>query len=270
MKKKNISFRQALDWTTSVLGLSKKQFDFQIELPFGGFYRKYTKQKENPETEIETYSDSVLEPFANKFNIMFFADGIDFETQEFYNIGLDIESGRIAIPIFTFDNKLAGIMGRKNDPNCPKEERYLPIIPCAKSLTLFGWNQNYEYIQSKDILYVFESEKSVMQLNSIINVNRKSTNIKGCNGLAVGGCCISNVQAKYIKSLIMDVVVGFDEDREENQIVAEAQKLKILNNRVGYIWDGNNEVLRKGSKMSPTDGGKDMFQELTKNYIKWI
>lgn len=47
-------------------------------------------------------------------------------------------------------------------------------------------------------------------------------------------------------------------------------KNPLFKNRVGYIYDGDNEFLPKGSKASPTDLGQDIFKSLIKYKIKWI
>ena len=93
------------------------------------------KEIQEPEYSMQTYDTSILDEYAGKYNLMFFRDGINFQTQEHFNVGFDIETLRITVPEYTLDGKLCGIMGRLNDSNCAKEERWLPIIPCSRSLT---------------------------------------------------------------------------------------------------------------------------------------
>jgi len=160
---------------------------------------------------------------------------------------------------------LCGVMGRLNDTKCSKDERWLPIIPCSRSLTLYGYHHNYDFIQQKNIVVVGESEKFVQQLHSM------GSRI----GLATCGCDISDVQAKYLKSLMTKkIVLAYDEGLEEDNVRMQAEKLVLNNavfkNKVGYICDKNNLILPKGSKASPSDLGKDAFLELMKNHVVWL
>ena len=196
---------------------------------------------------------------------MFRHDGIDFDTQKVFGVGYDIETQRITVPEYTLDGKLCGIMGRLNDKHCDKAERWLPIIPCSRSLTLYGYHRNYADIQDKNIVIIGESEKFVQQLYSM-----------GCKtGLALCGCDVSTIQAKYIKSLMTSrVVLALDEGIAEDQIRSQAEKLITKNamftNKVGYIYDKDNKILAKDSKASPSDLGKQAFAELCKYNIVWL
>ena len=70
------------------------------------------------------------------------------------------------------------------------------------------------------------------------------------------------------------IVLALDEGLEEEQVREEAKKLKscnkMINTKVGYIYDRTNDVLSKGAKQSPSDLGKEAFEELYKNHIVWI
>ena len=85
-----------------------------------------------------------------------------------------------------------------------------------------------------------------MQLNSMY-----------CNiGLATCGDNISPVQEKYIKALNTSrIVLAYDEGLEEDYIRSQAEKLIVDNcfmkNKVGYVYDKNNDILKKGQKQSP-------------------
>jgi hypothetical protein len=264
-KRKNLNFPKSLEYVASQLGLSKKQFNNKVILPFGGFYKKLTKQQNEPELAMPTYEEEALDPYQNKFNTMFFHDGISFQTQQEFQVGFDLETMRITIPIRTLDGKLCGIMGRLNDKHCADEERWLPIIPCSRSLTLYGYTQNYSFIQEKQLVVIGEAEKFVQQMHTM------GSHI----GLAVCGHNISATQAAYIKGLMLPkVIVAFDEGLEEESVREQAKKVRmnntVITNKVGYIWDANNEILPKGSKTSPTDLGKEAFVRLVNHYIKWL
>ena len=265
MKNENLSFPKALNYVAEFLGLSKQSLNQKIKYPFSGFYKGLMREIREPENEMETFDESILKDYQNKFNLMFYKDGIDFHTQKEFNVGFDLETQRITVPEYTLDGRLCGIMGRLNDSKCDKSERWLPIIPCSRSLTLYGYHKNYAEIQKKNLVVIGESEKFVQQLHSM-----------GCNiGLSLCGCDISTVQAKYIKSLMTSrIILALDEGLDEDQIRAQAEKLitnnAMFQNKVGYILDKENLLIPKGSKGSPSDFGKDIFSKLCKSHVIWI
>ena len=265
MKTKHLSFPKALKYIAETLGLEKSQFSQKIRYPFGGFYKGLMREIREPEYSMTTYDDSILNDYIGKYNLMFFKDGINFQTQQFFNVGFDIETLRITVPEYTLDGRLCGIMGRLNDSRCPKDERWLPIIPCSRSLTLYGYHHNYETIQQKNIVVVGESEKFVQQLHSMGSYV----------GLATCGCDVSEIQAKHLKALMTSkIILAYDEGLEEDQIRTQAEKLILDNamfrNKVGYVFDRDNLILPKGSKASPSDMGKEAFTELIQRHVIWL
>lgn len=264
MQRKDMNFPNALKWAADYAGLDKEEYDIDIRLPFGGFFQGLVKEISEPEFSMKTYDESELDEYNGFYNTMFLKDGISFESQEKFDIGYDALSNRVTIPIYSLDNKLIGIMGRYNG-KCEKEERWLPIIPCSRSLTIYGFNENYQSIQEKGMAVIFESEKSVMQCHSF-----------GCNiALATSGCHISDTQAKHIKSMFLPkIILAYDEGLNEEDVIAEAEKLKMNNqiykNQVGYIYDREHKYLPEGSKASPSDLGKEVFAKLVKECVVWL
>lgn len=265
MSKKSLNFPRTLEYIADLLGLEKSNFNKSVKVPFAGFYKKLVREIQEPEISMKTYDESILKEYQGKYNSMFFRDGISYKTQEKFNVGYDIWTNRITVPEYTFDGKICGIMGRSIDINCAKEERWLPIIPCSRSLTLYGFHTNYECIQRKNLCVIGESEKFPQQLDTM------GSNV----GLGSCGCYLSDTQVKYIKGLLVGrVILAYDEGLEEEYVREEAKKLKVNNtifhNNVGYIWDSEHQVIPKESKGSPSDYGKDGYLYLMKNCVKWI
>lgn len=239
--------------------------DIHIILPFGGFYKSLIRAAEEPEINMQTFPEAILKHYDNGYSLRFIQDGISIQTQEKFQVGLDFDTLRITVPQWTVSGELAGIMGRSIDKDCPHEKRWLPIIPCSRSLTVFGFTQNYKKIVEKGTCVVFESEKAVMQCDSF-----------GCNvALATCGCHISQTQAKYIKStMAKKIIIAYDEGLDEDFIRKEAQKLvvdnQIIKNKVGYIYDRDNKYLPAGSKLNAADMGKEVFKKLVKECVIWI
>lgn len=264
MQRKDMNFPNALKWAADYAGLDKEEYDIDIQLPFGGFFQGLVREISEPEFSMKTYDESELDEYKGFYNTMFLKDGISFESQDKFNVGYDALSNRITIPIYSLDNKLIGIMGRYNG-KCEKEERWLPIIPCSRSLTIYGFNENYQSTQEKGMAIIGESEKFVMQADSF-----------GCHiALATSGCHISDTQAKHIKSMFLPkIILAYDEGLSEEDIIAEAEKLKMDNqiykNQVGYIYDREHKYLPEGSKASPSDLGKEVFSKLVRECVVWL
>ena len=265
MNKLGISFPDAVAYILNVLGLKNEEFAGKVKLPFGGFYKELSPYKYTNNILLPTYPESILDKYSGRYNTQFLNDGISFETQKKFNIGIDLDTYRITVPQYTSQGELCGIMGRSLDKDCPHESRWLPIIACQRSLTLYGYHQNYAHIAKKDMCIVFESEKAVCQLDSF-----------GCNlGLATCGCHLSTHQSKLIKSLgPKRIILAYDEGIKEEQLIEAAEKLVvdngIMKNHVGYIWDKNNDIIASGSKDNIADVGKYGFTKAIKEKVRWI
>ena len=263
MSEKNYTFPEALRWIAGKLGIGKELLEQKIKLPFGGFYRDIIRDSEEPELNIPTLSNDDLIGYKNAYFTRFLKDGISLEAQEFFDLRYDHENSAILIPIWSLSGDLIGLKARSNDDN--SELRYWAEIPYSKSLTIYGYHQNYPSIAQKKICIVVEAEKSVMQAYSF-----------GCMVVvAVSGHNISSTQAKYIKALMCEkVIIAFDEGLSEEELQAEAKKLqvnnRIIDTKVGYVFDRNNEILKKGSKDSPTDNGQKAFSQLIKHHVVWL
>lgn len=265
MQRRGIGFAAALDYVCSALGLEKKLYAQKVRYPFGGFYRSLVRQIEEPEADIPTLPDEILTAYDTANSLLFVKDGIDALTQEFFCVGYDPYTHRITVPQYTLDGRLCGIMGRLNASDCQKEERWMPLLPCPRSLTLYGYHHNYKTIVQKQTVVVMESEKAVMQARSFGSGVVLST----C------GCHVSQTQARYIKALLPKrIVLGYDEGISEEHLRSECSKLTVnnavLHNKVGYIWDADGEILARGSKSNATDVGREGFGALLKNKVKWL
>lgn len=266
MNRTGKSFPESLKWVAKVLkleqsGLEKKN----IILPFKGFFKKIAGQTRKPELYLKKYDEAILQDYMGYHSLLFNKDGIGYDVQQIFQVGYDVYSNRITIPQWDVNGNLVGIMGRLNSEDAPKESRWLPVIPCQRSLTLFGYHFNYADIQEKQICLIGESEKFVMQTRSM--------GIR--NTLATCGCDISSMQARYIKALMCKaIVLCYDEGLEESQLIKQARKLQVdtplYKNRVGFIYDPRNEILEKGSKKSPSDLGIEALRSLLKINIRWI
>lgn len=262
--KKNISFPQSVKFISDVVDFKEvDQEDY--ELPFGGFYKKIKKFRENNGVILETYPESVLEDYLVIPNKMFLQDGISSEVQMKYKLAYDVASDRIVIGWRNSSGEIIGLMGRLNKREVEDgENKYFPIIQFPKSKSLFGFSENYKHIQEKGTCYIFEAEKSPMRFESM----------GFPYGVALGGSNLSEYQSNNIKSLFVKrIIIGLDEGLDEEISMEMAKKLKMNNffkNEVYYIYDKNNLIVPKKSKYSPVDLPKQDFEMLLRQCLKKI
>jgi hypothetical protein len=263
--KLNESFTKTLNVLADIVNFKEESQFESITLPFGGFYKKISRLRNDGDFDLETYSDEILHHFESIPNLLFYEDGILPEIQKQYGIGYDSVTSRISVPWYSMDGKLCGVMGRLNKKDVTEHEvKWFPIIPFPKSKTLYGFVNNYYSMQNKEIVMIGESEKSTLQLAS-----------KGLNiGVSLGGSFLSEVQANNIKSLFpKKIIVMMDEGLEEDHSREIANQLKVdafYKNEVGYVFDKQNKYLPKDSKLAPADLNTNNLKKLINDCTIWI
>lgn len=263
MQEKKCNFSKALQWVIKTTGVKPKKMR-DISYPFHGFYRKLLCDKEIDEAEEYIYKEEEL-PSPNAISKKFLDDGIPLITQEKWGVRYSHEDDAILIPIHNYVGELVGCKARNNDPNCTIDKRWWAYLEYRKTRYIYGWYENYQTIQKKEMAIIVEAEKSVMVLDGW-----------NCHlGLAVGGHNISKTQTRYIKSLMAKkIIVAFDQGLSEEEIAAEARKLipkhHFVDTKIGYIFDKDGKYLKDGSKDAPVDLGVDIFRKLMKECVIWL
>lgn len=263
MECKKIPLRDVINDVKSELGITYIDFKRSKKI-FGGFYDNIKKRNNNT-IELKTYKDDVMKDYVNKFNTLFLKDGINFSTQRKFNLGICHSQSRISVPWYNYEGSLVGIEGRYlGDYEKDETSKWFPIIPFPKSQVLFGYNVNYQYLQSCDDIYIGESSKFTMQLDSMGIFN----------GLALGGNAIHNQQIKQLswlnpKRIIFCLDEGLEEDHVKRQVEKTKLMLKFFGIEIGYVFDKDNKILKQGSKNSPSDIGIDGFNELINKFVIW-
>lgn len=269
-KKLDYTFRQTLNWMCSTLGLKANEFkDRDVVLPFGGFFKEVKRMSLSTEDDLNVFDEAILDKYGIMPCSRFTKDGISVSTQIKYGVGYDIESGRISVPWHSTNNELIGVMGRinVNKEDIPEGvAKWFPIKPFTKEHTLYGFSKNYNSIIEKDIMLVGESEKFAMQLDSMgLEV-----------GVSLGGNVITDSRANLIKSTkVSTIIVCYDEGLEiKDNIMEGILKLKSDTDRyfnmVGYVYDYENKYMKKGSKCSPSDLGREVFNKILDECVIWI
>lgn len=263
-EKLELNFKDTLSFVKSKLGLSDIEFNKKsITLPFGGYYKNIGKSSPY-DSYIEPIDTSEFDHCVKLPNNLFLKDGISLATQRKFNLMYEPISNRIVIPYWSVNGDLIGAMGRYNGDT--DENKYIPVIRSfPKSKTLYGFHQNYSEIIKRSVALIGESEKFVMQLDTMgLPI-----------GLGLGGSVLTDIRVKNLLSLqVKYLILAYDEGVDEEIIRENALKLSkktpFINCKVGYIYDRDNIYLKAGSKLSPTDQGIDVLKGLLKECITWV
>lgn len=252
---KEIDLGQAIGWLAKELNLSYEYSEkIEVTLPFGGFFKNYSKVKDSDVNPPKTYPIERLKEYTGRLNTLWLEDNISLQTQELFDIGLDFETNRIAIGWKDVNSELVGIMGRLNKKELTdKDTKYLPIIPFNKSKVLYGLDVNYSNILDNGTIIIVESEKSVL----------RGYELGYRNIVALGGNNISERQAALIKSLCVNVVISLDEGIELTHSIEQAKKCKIKN-----PFFSNEVYVMEVDDLPKKHSIFDMNKEVIDNYLK--
>lgn len=224
-------------------------------------------------SENKYYDNKILQnlPFLPCWN--WIKEGISIDVMKKYGIKYYPTNARIVIPHWDKDNNLVGIRGRVTTEEDEKYGKYSPIIINSilynhpLSQHLYGLNFNINNIKNFEKVIIFESEKSVMQYESMF----PNANIS----VAVCGSSISNKQIDLLidECKVKEIIIAFDRQFKEllddeykkdvNLLCKLAHKMNNFCN-VSIIFDKFNLL---DYKDSPTDKGKDIFLKLYNNRI---
>lgn len=207
--------------------------------------------------ENEVLPESILDQFLSFPNIWWLQEGISIPIQRLFQIGFDLETGTITIPIHNKEGWLVGVKGRvipgRETDTCPK---YFYIHSCYKSLELYNYHRAIQYILDKNEVIVVESEKTCMKL----------TEYGYPNCVGIGGDGISQEQICLLKKLGLgvNIVFAYDKDKDMEFVKRQVEPLVITRN-VYVVYD--KQELTEG-KDAPVDKGVMVWRELYKSKSK--
>ena len=258
VKEKGVKFKTVLDVIKQETGIeSLYNYKRKVGL-FGGLYDHVQKQKDA--ITVRTHNESILDQYMNVPNLQWLKDGIGIETQRKWGIRYDIESQRITLPIRTHTGEIMAIKGRANFELSEYEPKYLYLQQGPMSMTLFGYSENYDTLYGGDI-FVFESEKSVLKLDSW-GYN---------NAVALGSNSLSTTQAKLLMSLnpksitfLLDNNLPLENTKRNVDILQEYCKMKTVDIKY-WNWNYNLDL---DEKSAPCDETREMFEYILQNEIE--
>ena len=250
---KGVSFKDVIAAAKDILGIESGYYSKQ-QSGFRGFYGKLKSRRDGRQ---KFYEESILDEYSHDANQRFLKDGISIEAQKFYKVGFDISSQSIIFPIRNQEGRIIGIKARINKDPEEDEQKYYYLKSCKMSSTLYNYAESYQYLDSSDVVYIVESEKSCMQAYTF--------GVR--NIVALGSSSLSRDQALMLISLnAKKYVFLFDEGLEFDAVKRNIDTLRycgIMKEFEIYYW--NDEGF--AAKSSPTDFGKETFDEIIHNKL---
>ena len=220
--------------------------------------------------ELPCYSEDILKVFIKYYPIEWLNDGISKAAMDKFNIRFAPVQNKIVIPHYDASGRLIGIRGRAlNEWEIENIGKYMPIQIENKwyshplSLNLYGLNVTKENIKRTGIAYLFEAEKSVLQMDSFSMPN------------CAAAVCGSKLNKYALDILIrecrpQEVVICFDNEELPDsteyfeKLYSICEKYQTYSN-FSFIYD--KEHLLK-LKDSPTDNGEEVFRKLLQKRVK--
>ena len=274
MQLKDITFSESVEFLENYFhlgiggrGFGRPKFEKEIE--------PYIPKKVDFNEKLPLYTEYALNTLVNHHPIEWLNEGITQETMTKYEIKYDIYTDGIIIPHRDNEGGLVGIRQRNLDKRQVEMygRKYVPYTDIRNkhmykhklSMCLYGLWINKSSIQDYKKCIIFESEKSVLKMDSAYN---------GANPcVSVGGSTVSEYQLNLLRELgVNDVYLAFDKETEKGE--AWEKKMTRICNRI--IDNGFNcyvikdEIGLLDEKESPIDRGRDKFEILLKNSKMYI
>ena len=259
MKSRSVKFVEVLSEIKSVLGLGDDWRPPKKESLFGGFYDRIG---ENRLVEILTYPESIMDDYISKGNLRWLKEGIDLETQNFFDVRFDPIEDLIVFPWRSpIGGEIIAVKVRVNHSVEDGQQKYWYIKRGQVSQSLYNFSESYSDLFQKNII-VFESEKSVMMARGF---GYKNT-------VALGSSNLSEEQARLIMTLEpTSVNFMLDEGLEKEHTMKNIETLKqycIFRELPIFWWDWTkSSIVDGGGKNSPTDLGKDKFEKILREEL---
>lgn len=263
---KTHAFINSLKWLHEACGLKftsrptkKKEENKKDPLALFRSIVSDDSSSKNRENELKVYDDSILNSYIMKPHKILLDEGISIQSQKKYNVCYCPRSKRIVFP-YRYHNgdedSYLGASGRTTieDYDVLDIAKYYAMPPFSKGATLYGYAEGYEGIQQSKMVVVFEGEKSVL----------KTCTFGYNNAVAVGSHSITPQQRSLLLGLGVEIVIAFDNDVDENEIVERCNEF-IKYRKVSYIRDRDGLL---DGKDSPVDKGYKVYINLLKNRIR--
>ena len=238
------------------------------------FLTIHTRKKRELKRLENVYDEQVLDSFSLEYPQCWNDEGIDCVTADVFDIRYNHNTDQAIIPVRNTDGMLIGVRVRNFDPIAVERGyKYMPLTfrgvtyKFPTSNALYGIWENKNNIQDSGKVVLFESEKSVMQLDTFYDGHGF--------GLAVYGSNLSIVHREMLLQLgVREVTICFDKEwdntKEQTLMFNYFKKLKKITKMLFSYFTVNIVIDlddRLELKDSPTDKGKEVFELLLKDKI---
>ena len=261
------------DWVNDIYNVVMDCSNFNPTLGFTT--PRYVSMREKygvvkKEITLPEYNQGVLGTFIKHYAPEWLTDGITREAMDKFGIKYSISQNKIIIPHRDVDGRLVGIRGRALNPwEVENVGKYMPVkleqtwYKHPLSMNLYGLYENKDTIKKNKIVYVFESEKSVLQFEAF--------NMPHC-AVAVCGSQFNKYQLNILLKHCQptEIVICFDSEEEKGEtkyfdkLYALCKKYTQYS-QFSFIYDRQNLL---GAKDSPSDKGEEIFKKLLEKRVK--
>ncbi len=265
---RDIEYNWYEDILQVILNCSAAQRQVEQSTGYHSIRDNYSLKKSRQ--ELEAYPEEILDVFIKYYPIEWLNDGISRAAMDKFNIRYSPSQNKIIIPHYDAAGRLVGIRGRAlNEWEIENVGKYMPVQIENKwyshplSLNLYGLNFTKENIKTTGIAYLFEAEKSVLQMESF--------SIPNC----AAAVCGSKLNKYALDILIREchpreIVICFDQeelDRKSdyfNHLYELCNKYKVYTN-FSFIYDKEKLL---NLKDSPSDRGEEVFLKLLEKRVR--
>ena len=254
------SFPEALQFLCSCLGISQSKFSNnsikKYKDPLNIFKKVNKESCDISNMQYDVIDEKEIgEPI---IHIDWFRQGILQYTAIKFELFFDYNRNRIMIPFrHWLTGELLGFNARTTIDNYEilGIKKYYITPTYKKSINLYGLFQNYNCIINAGYCVVFESEKSVLKRDSLLD--------NTC--VALSGHIISNEQVRILISLNVDIIIAMDKDVSDEEVWCICEKFYPIRN-VYYIKDETGLLKEKDS---PADTRNKDYYYLLDNKVKY-
>lgn len=256
---KNVSFPKAVEWCCEKLGVENDgNYEVSETLGIVQELRREKRKQNRSQTEIyhEPLDKKILRNYKPIVVPKWVEEGISPETQKKYGIVDDTVGKRWLIPIYDESNNLISLKGRTYAPNWEVMGimKFIYYHKLGTNDILFGLNYNKQSIIEHDEIILYEAEKSVMASDSYGYDWASSLGKNGIN---------PHLLKKILALKVSNCVLAFDNDVPYKTALKEAKKLSKYMNVYLMLSKGRLE-----GKQSPTDAGKEVFEEIYNTRVR--
>ena len=272
---------KAIDWITTQLGIDRYSYGFSNEAPSNDlindwdFINNYIDRKHRTKSQIilPKIDEKELNIYQDLYCYDWVQEGISIESMQRYEIKYSTLNQKIIIPHRDIEGNLIGIRARAMiEEEVERYGKYAPMMNLKGEMyahplsqNLYGLHKNKEAIKRLKKVMLVESEKGVLQTDTMFGDNNFT--------LALCGNTLSERQKDILLELgVEEVIIGLDRQYKKVDDIdyvkwAKHIRQRIINKlapyvRVYILWD-TEDVL--GYKDSPTDKGKEKLLYLMRN-----